>query len=255
MLGATLARVVVERNVMTYRRQWVAFATGFFEPVFYLFSLGVGLGALVAGLTVAGRAVTYAEFVAPALLAASAMNGAVFDATYNMFFKLRFMHTFDAMLATPVGPRDIAVGEVLWSLVRSGIYVIVFLLIAAAMGLVHSWWALLAVPAATLVGFTFSAVGMAATTWVRGFADFDYIQLAIVPLFLLSATFYPLSTYPSSLRPLVQLSPLYHGVAIERALMLGDVDATLLVHVGFLVGLGLAGLLVLRRRLVALLLR
>ncbi len=255
MLGATLARVVVERNVMTYRRQWVAFVTGFFEPVFYLFSLGVGLGALVGGMSVTGRPVSYAEFVAPALLAASAMNAAVFDATYNMFFKLRFMHTFDAMLATPVGPRDIAVGEVLWSLMRSGVYVLAFLLIATAMGLVHSWWALLAVPAATLIGFTFSAVGMAATTWVRGFADFDYIQLAIVPLFLLSATFYPLSTYPSSLRWLVQLSPLYHGVAIERALLLGDVGPTVLAHVAFLLGVGAVGLLVLRRRLVALLLR
>ena len=255
MLGVGLAGVVVERNVMTYRRQWVAFLTGFFEPVFYLFSVGIGLGALVGDLEVGGRAVTYAQFVAPALLAASAMNGAIFDATYNLFFKLRYMHTFDAMLATPVGPRDIAVGEVLWSLSRSGIYVSGFLVIAVAMGLVESWWALLALPAATLIGFTFSAVGMAAATWVRGFADFDYIQLALVPLFLLSATFYPLATYPEQVRWVVQLSPLYHGVAIERALLLGDVSWSILGHCAVLVGLGAVGLLILRRRLVALLLR
>ena len=105
MLGASLAAVVVERNVMTYRRQWIAFVTGFFEPIFYLFSLGIGLGALVETVSVEGRTVSYAQFVAPALLASSAMNGAIFDSTYGMFFKLRYMHTYDAMLATPVGPR------------------------------------------------------------------------------------------------------------------------------------------------------
>ena len=255
MLGAALARVVVERNVMTYRRQWVALVTGFFEPVFYLFSLGIGLGALVGDVPAGDTLVPYAQFVAPALLASSAMNGAIFDATYNMFFKLRYMHTFDAMLATPVGPRDIAVGEVLWSLLRSGVYVVAFLGIATGLGLVRSWWAVLAVPAATLIGFAFSTVGMAATTWVRGFADFDYIQLAIVPLFLLSATFYPVQTYPASVRWLVQLSPLYHGVAIERALLLGDVGWGLLAHAGVLLALGGVGMLVLRRRLAVLLLR
>jgi lipooligosaccharide transport system permease protein len=108
---------------------------------------------------------------------------------------------------------------------------------------------------ALLVGMSFSAVGMAATTWIRGFADFDYIQLAIVPLFLLSATFYPVSTYPQSLRWVVELSPLYHGVAVERALFLGDVGWGLLGHLAVLVALAVGGLLVTRRRLAALLLR
>ncbi|KQX63657.1 hypothetical protein [Angustibacter sp. Root456] len=89
MSALGLAGVVVERNVLTYRRQWVAFLTGFLEPVFYLFSLGVGLGALIGRIPLAdGRLVTCAQFMAPAMLAMSAMNGAVFDATYNMFFKL-----------------------------------------------------------------------------------------------------------------------------------------------------------------------
>jgi lipooligosaccharide transport system permease protein len=96
---------------------------------------------------------------------------------------------------------------------------------------------------------------MAATTWIRGFADFDYIQLAIVPLFLLSATFYPVSTYPPSLRWVVELSPLYHGVAVERGLFLGDVGWGLLGHVAVLVALAVAGLLLTRRRLAVLLLR
>jgi lipooligosaccharide transport system permease protein len=256
MSTLALAGVVVERNVLTYRRQWVAFLTGVLEPVFYLFSLGLGLGALIGDLPLAdGRTVTYAQFMAPAMLAMSAMNGAVFDATYNMFFKLKYMHTFDAMLATPVGPRDIAVGEMLWSLMRSGCYVLGFLAISVAMGLTTSWWAVLALPAATLIGFVFSAVGMAATTWIRNFQDFDYIQMALVPLTLLSATFFPVQAYPASLRWLVELSPLYHGVVIERALLLGTVDGSLFGHVAALLAMGAVGLALTRRRLAALLLK
>ncbi len=256
MSALALASVVVERNVLTYRRQWVALLTGFLEPVFYLFSLGLGLGALIGEIPLAdGRTVTYAQFMAPAMLAMSAMNGAVFDATYNMFFKLKYMHTFDAMLATPVGPRDIAVGEMLWSLARSGLYVLGFLVISAAMGLATSWWALLALPAATLIGFVFSAVGMAATTWIRNFQDFDYIQMGLVPLTLLSGTFFPVEAYPATLRWLVQLSPLYHGVAIERGLLLGQLSWSLSWHVAALLAMGAVGLTVTRRRLALLLLR
>jgi lipooligosaccharide transport system permease protein len=256
MAALALAGVVVERNVLTYRRQWVAFLTGFLEPVFYLFSLGLGLGALIGDVTLAnGQTVTYAQFMAPAMLAMSAMNGAVFDATYNMFFKLKYMHTFDAMLATPVGPRDIAIGEMLWSLMRAGCYVVGFLLISVAMGLTTSWWAVLALPAATLIGFVFSAVGMAATTWIRNFQDFDYIQMALVPLTLLSGTFFPVEAYPQALRWLVELSPLYHGVVIERALCLGDVSWSLLWHVAALLAMGAVGLAVTRRRLAKLLLK
>jgi lipooligosaccharide transport system permease protein len=250
------AGVVVERNVMTYRRQWIAFATGFLEPVFYLLSIGVGVGALVGRVPLGdGRTVAYAEFVAPAMLAASAMNGAIFDATYNMFFKLRYARTFESMLATPVGVADIAAGELAWSLARGAVYSLAFLAFAIVLGLVVSWWALLALPVALLVGFAFGAVGMAATTWIRGVADFDYVQLALVPMMLLSATFFPVTTYPGALRWLVELSPLYHGVALERGLMLGQVGWALLAHAVVLVGLGAVGLAVLSRRLSALLLR
>jgi lipooligosaccharide transport system permease protein len=250
------AGVVLERNVMTYRRQWVAFATGFLEPVFYLLSIGVGVGALVGRIPLGGgRTVPYAEYVAPAMLATSAMNGAIFDATFNMFFKLRYAKTFESMLATPVGVADIAAGELIWTLVRGGIYSGAFLVVALALGLVSSWWALLALPVSLLIGAAFGSAGMAATTWIRGIADFDYVTLALVPMTLLSATFFPLSTYPGALRWVVELSPLYHGVALERALMLGQVGWSALVHALVLVGVGLAGMRVLSRRLAALLLR
>jgi lipooligosaccharide transport system permease protein len=250
------AGVVVERSVLTYRRQWVAFASGFLEPVFYMLSIGVGVGALVGRIPLGdGRSVPYAEFVAPAMLAVSAMNGAIFDATYNMFFKLRYARTYEAMLATPVGVADIAAGELAWTLIRGGIYSLSFLVVAVALGLVASWWALLALPVALVIGLAFGAAGMAATTWIRGIADFDYVQLFLVPMMLLSATFFPVTTYPGVLRWVVELSPLYHGVALERGLMLGQIGFPLLVHLLVLLALGGVAARILSRRLAHLLLR
>lgn len=253
--GAGMARILVERNVMSFRHGWIAIVTGFAEPVFYLFSLGIGLGALVRTVsTDAGQTVPYAHFVAPALLASSAMNGAVFDSTFNVFFKLKYARLYDSVLATPLGPRDVAVGEIGWALIRGTLYAVAFLLVAALIGAVHSWWALLAVPAATFIGFAFSAVGMFATTFMRSWVDFDYVTLAIQPMFLFSATFFPLAVYSPALQWLVQLTPLYHGVALERGLMLGEVGPGLLVHIGYLAVMGLVGLLGAARRIQRLLL-
>jgi lipooligosaccharide transport system permease protein len=253
--GAGMGRALVERNLRAFRHGWITLVSGFFEPVFYLFSLGVGLGALVGTVTTdGGTAVAYPAFVAPALLASSAMNGAVYDSTFNVFFKLKYAKLYDSVLSTPLGPRDVAVGEISWALLRGQFYAVAFLVVALAAGLVESWWALLALPAATLIGFAFAAVGMAATTYMRSWVDFDYVQLVILPMFLFSATFFPLSTYPDSLRWVVQATPLYHGVALCRDLMLGEVSAPLLGHVAYLVAMGLAGFLVAGRRLERLLL-
>lgn len=253
--GVGLARMLIERNVMSFRHGWVALVTGFAEPVFYLFSLGIGIGSLVRTVTTdSGSVVSYAAFVAPALLAASAMNGAVFDSTFNVFFKLKYAKLYDSVLATPMGPRDIALGEIGWSLIRGGLYSGLFLVVALLAGVVHSWWAMLALPAAVFIGFAFAAVGMFATTFMRSWVDFDYVTLAVQPMFLFSATFFPLSTYPGALQVLVEATPLYHGVALERALMLGEVEPGLLVHVAYLAVLGLLGVLGTARRLERLLL-
>ena len=253
--GAGLARHVVARNVTAFRRAWLLLLSGFVEPVFYLFSLGVGIGALVDTVTTdGGTTVPYATFVAPALLAASAMNGAVFDSTFNVFFKLRYQRLYDAMLATPVGPRDIAVGEIAWSLMRGALYSAMFLGVALAAGMVHSWWALLALPAATLIGLAFGAVGMFATTYMTSWQHFDYITLAIQPMFLFSATFFPLSTYPEVVQWVVRATPLYHGVALERGLMLGEVGWSLLGNAAYLVALGVVGIIGASRRIERLLL-
>ncbi len=254
-VGIGLARYVVQRNMTAFRRAWLLLLSGFVEPVFYLFSIGVGLGALVGDVTTAGgSSVPYAVFVAPALLASSAMNGAIADSTYNVFFKLKYQRLYDAMLATPLGPRDVAVGEITWSLMRGSLYSTMFLVVALGAGLVQSWWALLAVPAAVLVGLAFGAIGMFATTFMTSWQHFDYVNLAIQPMFLFSATFFPLSTYPEALQWVVRLTPLYNGVALERGLMLGEVGWPLLGNVAYLVALGVVGVVGASRRIATLLL-
>jgi lipooligosaccharide transport system permease protein len=253
-VGFRAARLLVERNARAYRHVPLVVLSGFFEPVFYLFSLGIGLGVLVGGISVDGQVVSYRDFVAPALLAASAMNGAVLDATFNVFWKLKYARLYDSVLATPLGPRAVAVGEVTWSLLRGAGYAAAFLLVLLLVGALSSWWALLALPAAVLIGLAFAGAAMAATTFMRSWQDFDLVILVQLPMFLFSATFYPLSAYPGLLRFVVQLTPLYHGVALERQLLLGHVHPSALVHAGYLVALGLAGMVVAGRRLERLLL-
>lgn len=252
-MRALPGRAVVERNLRASRRFWPVLLSGSVEPLFYLFGVGVGIGALVGDVDAAGRAVPYAAFVAPALLATSAMNGAVQEST-NVFFKFRYAKTYQAMLATPLGPADVAVGEIVWSQLRGVVYAAAFLVVVAALGFVPSPLGVLALPAALLIGFTFAAVGVAVATFMRTYRDFELLQLALLPLFLLSATFYPLDVYPEAVRPLVQLSPLYHGVALVRSLTLGTVGVAALGHVAYLVVLGVAALALARRRLERLLL-
>lgn len=248
------AMTITERNALVYFRLWYMFVTGFFEPFFYLLSIGVGVGGLVGGVEVGGRTIPYESFVAPGMMAAAAMNGAVFDATFSIFLKLKYMKLYDSVVATPVTSNEIAAGEIGWSLFRCGSYSIAFLGAMALLGFVHSWWSLLSIPAALLIGFAFSAAGMALTTYMRTWHQFDFINLALIPLFLFSATFYPLDVYPRTLEIVVQVSPLYHGVALIRSVCLGDVALELLVHVAYLVGVGAIGLFLTGRRLERLLL-
>ncbi|HET6168479.1 MAG TPA: ABC transporter permease [Marmoricola sp.] len=246
--------LLLQRNYIAYRSAWWIFVSGFLEPVLYLFSIGVGVGQLVSGFEFNGEVIPYADFVAPGMLAASAMNGAVLDATYNFFFKLKYNKLFDQMLATPLTTTDIARGELTWSLLRGGIYSAVFLLVMVAMDLVHSWWALAAVPAALLVGAAFGAVGMAMTTFMRSWQDFDYVTLGQLPLFLFSATFFPLSAFPDWLGAVVECTPLYRAVVLVRELTTGSVTWASGISVVYLLAMALVGLVVVGRRLDRLLL-
>ena len=171
---------IVERNAIVYRRGWLVFLSGLVEPFLYLLSIGIGVGALVGKVPGPnGVPVEYDAFVAPGLMAAAAMNGAVLDTTFNFFIKLKYSHTYDAMLATPLGVRDVAIGEVLSALLRGAFYSTVFLIAMVAFGLVASWWAVLAVPAATPIAFAFAGAGLGLTTFMRSWVDFDYVNLAL----------------------------------------------------------------------------
>jgi lipooligosaccharide transport system permease protein len=255
-LGGRGSVHLIERHARVYRHVWLVLVSGIFEPLFYLLSIGIGLGKLVG--TVAGpggHPVGFSSFVAPALLATSALNGAVLDSTFNVFFRLKYAKFYDAALATPMRPGDIALGEIGWALIRGGLYAIAFLVVMLALGLVHSAWALLGLPVALLIGFGSAAAGMTATTFMRSWQDFEFIMLATVPMFLFSATFYPLSVYPRPVQIVVECTPLYQGVALMRGLTLGVVGPGLLWHAAYLALMGLAGLYVAGRRIGRLLLR
>jgi lipooligosaccharide transport system permease protein len=239
---------IVRRNYVVYRSSWIVFLTGFLEPVLYLFSIGVGVGQLIDGFEFNGRDISYAAFVAPGMLAAAAMNGAVLDATFGIFFKLRYDKVYEGVLATPMRTVDIARGELAWCLMRSGVYSAGFLVVMAAMGLVDSWWALLAWPATWLIGLAFAGAGMALTTFMKSWQDFEYIQLAIVPMFLFSATFFPVTAFDGPLRWVVEATPLYRGVTLVRELTTGALSTDSLVSVGYLAAMGLVGLAVATRR-------
>ncbi len=241
---------VVERNVVAYRRMWLTFLTGLIEPLLYLLSIGIGVGALVGDIAgPGGRLIPYDVFVAPGMLAAAAMNGAVVDTTYNFFFKFKYSRTFDAMLSSPLGTTDVAFGEMTWSLLRGTAYAAAFLGAMTALGLVESGWAVLAVPGAMLISFAFAGAGMAATTWMRGFVDFDYINVVTIPMFLFSATFFPIERYPGALEWIVRATPLYQGVALERSLVLGDVSWAIVGHAAYLVIMGAVGVRITAARL------
>jgi lipooligosaccharide transport system permease protein len=246
LLGAPAARYVVERNLLLWRGQWPMLLSGVVEPLLYLLVLGVGVGGLVGQVTDGGTSTDYASFVAPGLLASAAMNAAVFE-TFNVFFKL-YDRLYDAMAATPASPRDIATGEVVWALLRAALYAVGFVGVMAALGLIASPWGLLAVPATVLIGFAFATTTLVATTYMRSWYDFDLLQVVIVPLFLFSATFYPLEVLPGWVQGVAVLSPLYHGVVLVRQLVLGTPDLSLLGHAAVLLALGAAGLVLGGRR-------
>lgn len=226
---------MTERNILGYQRAWPLFVTGIVEPLFFLFSIGIGVGELVGDVTYAGRSVPFESFIASGMLATAAMNGAVFDTTFNFFIRLKYFKLYDAILATPLEPRDVALGEVAWALMRGTFYSFAFLVTMTIMGLVESWWAVLALPATVLVGAAFASIGIAGASYMRSYLDFDFVNLAIMPMFLFSATFFPLSEYPSGIAVLVQCTPLYQGVDLCRGLTMGELDISMLGHVAYLV--------------------
>jgi lipooligosaccharide transport system permease protein len=233
---------VVERNFIAYQHQWLIFVSGFAEPVLYLLGIGFGIGSLVRNISIGdGHSVSYAMFVAPALMAFSAMNGAMIETTFNFFYKVRYAKTFDAVIATPLEVEDAVLGEVIWAVARGSVYSVGFVVLMLALGLIASPLALLAIPAAVLVGLAFAALGAAVMTFMRSWQDFDLVNLALQPMFLFSGTFFPIAVYPEPLRVVIQWTPLYHGVNLIRALTTGTAGPAQFGDIAYLVGLALLG--------------
>jgi lipooligosaccharide transport system permease protein len=229
-------------------------ASGLVEPFLYLLSIGIGIGHLVGKLPGPnGALVPYAAFVAPGLLATAAMNGAIYECTVNIFAKLHWQKLYDSVVSTPLSPGDIAVAEVGFATFRCALYASVFLGVMACFGDTHSWWALLCVPSATLVGAAFASAGFAASCYMRSWTDFDKVQLVAMPLFLFSAIFYPLSELPKWAQVTIEVLPLYQGVALCRQFSLGYPSASAVGHVSYLVALCLLASVVSCRRVTKLL--
>jgi lipooligosaccharide transport system permease protein len=231
------ARRLVQRNLLVYRHGWIIIVSGFFEPLFYLLGIGFGLGRLLEPITLAdGREIPYQAFVAPGLVAMATLNGAIAESIFNVFFKLNFSRTYEGILATPLGIRDIAIGELVWSLMRGGMYVIAFLGVMLALGLILSPWALLVIPAAVLLGAAFSAAGLATTAYLRTVQDFDLpMGLVVMPMFLFSGTFFPVSAYPQPIQWFMELVPLFHGVNLLRGLTVGLLEPRMLWDFAYLI--------------------
>lgn len=247
-------RAVVQRGLLAARSSsWVVVLSGFFEPVFYLLSMGIGLGALIGTVeTTSGLEVSYAAFIAPALLAVSAMNGAIYDSTWNVFFKLNYGKLYEGMLSTSLGPLDVALGEILYALLRGLLYATGFMIIMQIAGLNLAWTAILAIPAVLLIAFGFASLGMAVTSYMKAFQHMDWINFVLLPMFLFSATLYPITVYPEFIQVIVKIFPLWHGVELVRGLTTGALYWGMLWHVLYYVVMIAVGLVFTTKRLRAL---
>ena len=244
-LAPAYAFAVWLRNAAMYRRTWKwNLLPNFFEPVFYLFSLGIGVGAYISEM----GGVSYIAFIAPGLVCVAAMNGASYEVTYNIYVRLTFEKAYDAMLTTPIEPDDILGGEVLWAVTRACIYGGCFFIVLMLFGLTPmptALWALLVIP---LAGLLFAAIGITFSLRIPNIDSFSfYFTLFLTPLFLFSDVFFPLR---ERLSPawlwVAEALPLLHPVRLARSAFQGDFSWLVLWDIGYC--LVLSGLLLLWAR-------
>ena len=243
---------IIQRNLLVYKHTWMVIVSGFFEPLFYLLGVGIGLSSMVPPID----GVSYSAYVAPGLLASSCLNGAITDGFFNIFFKLHYQKTYDGILATPMRVPDVAFGEMLWALGRGSLYAAMFLVVLWILGesidkpLLLSPAAILAWPAAVLVAASFAAMALCLTTFARKVQDFDMVMGALVmPMFLFSGIFVPVARFPEPVQWLVSAMPLYHAVSLLRQLTTGAIDVSIAVHMAYLITGGAIAFVVAMRRL------
>jgi lipooligosaccharide transport system permease protein len=237
---------VFEYWLMQYRRVWRGTAvTSIVNPVLYLGALGVGLGTLVNRSSGASLGVPYLDYVAPGILAATAMTIATNEASWPVMGSFRWTRQYFAMLATPLGPRDIVVGHQLWMTARVASTSAVYLIVIAAFGAIESPLGILALPSAVLLGAAFTTPFAAYAATLDNEAAFVPVnRFVIVPMFLFSGTFFPISQLPLPLEWLAYATPLWHGVDLCRGFTLGTVNwLHALGHVVYLSVFVVAGLL------------
>jgi lipooligosaccharide transport system permease protein len=250
------SRAIMERAYIAFKSStWMIVVSGFVEPVLFLLSFGYGLKDLVGDITIAGQPIGYVAFIAPALLATSAMNGAIYDSTMNVYFKLKHDRIYHGMLATSLGPMDVALGEISWALLRGLSYSIGFMAIVAPLGLIPSAWGILAIPAAVLIAFGFASFGMAVTSYMKSWQQLEIVNIVLLPMFLFSGSFYPLSVFPEWLQTLIRLFPLAHAIDLVRGLTLGNISWALVGHAMYFVVMIVVGLFFTTKRLNALFMR
>jgi lipooligosaccharide transport system permease protein len=203
-----------------------------------------------------GHTYSYVAYIMPALLATSAMNGAIFDSTWNVYFKMQFAKLYDAMLATSLGTFDVALGEIGWAMFRGAIYASSFMVVVSLLGLVPSLLgALLAILAAAIVAFGFASIGMGITSYVKSFQQLDMVTFLLLPMFLFSGTLFPLSQFPSWLQVIINALPLRQAIDLVRDCMNLNLSFSLLGHVAYFAVMIIGGLFFTTRRLTALFLR
>lgn len=248
------SRVVLQRSWITFKSStYLVVLSGFMEPLLNLAVFGFGVGQFVGDITLAdGRSISYASFIVPGLLATSAMMGAVMDSTWNVYFKMHESRLYQAMLSTSLGPMDVALGEIAWALLRGALYSTSFMIVVTPLGLVHSWWGLLTIPAGVIIGFGFASLGMAATSYIKGFQQLNLINIVLMPLTLFSGSFFPLSVLPDWLALIIRWTPLSQGIEMMRMCTLGTIDSGIFIHVAYFAIFIAGGLYLTTRRLNAL---
>ncbi len=239
---------VVQRNALVYRRVWRgSLFLSFGQPTLFLTAMGVSLGTLIdRGDAELPGGVPFLHFLAPGLLAAACMQTAAFESSYPIIGKMVWRRNYDAIGATPVRTVDIVLGELTWIAVRLSTVAVSFLLVIAAFGVGGSLAAaLLAAPAAVLTGLAFAAPILAYAATLKSSANFNTLfRFVITPLFLFSGVFFPLDRLPDWLEPVAWFTPLFHGVALTRGLMLNALDSSgWVAHVLYLAGMVAAGTL------------
>ncbi len=239
---------VYEHQFLLYRRTWRgSLFNSFLSPTLFLLAMGVGLGSYVDKGGGGTLGVPYLAFLAPGLLAATVMQTASFEATFPIIAGFVWTKRYHAMHATPLQPREIALGQLGWTATRITLVGAIFVLVMIPFGAVHSPLVVLAIPAATLTGLAFAGPIAAYAATQKTMTRFNYIfRFGITPLFLFSGTFFPIDRLPGFLQPIAWLTPLYHGVALSRSLALGTIGSDPvagLIHLGVLVAFIVGGLI------------